>query len=86
MLSCICLTYFGCLIFLSFKQIYISDIFRAIFELFTIPFIILVLILIVFNFRKLYLEKWSIKSKHFISILVLFVTVALISVATILNI
>jgi uncharacterized membrane protein YczE len=58
----------------------------AIFELFTIPFIVLVPILIGISLKNLYSENWTIKSKYFFSVLFSVVSLVLISIATILNI
>jgi drug/metabolite transporter (DMT)-like permease len=85
-LSCICLIYFSLLIFISYKQIFPNNFFRALLELFTIPFLILLIVLLGISFKKLHSEKWSIKSKYFFSILILLATLALLIVATILNI
>jgi len=85
-LSCTCLTYFSLLIFISYKQIFLNIFFGALFELITIPLLMLVIVLLGISFKGLHSEKWSIKSKYFFSILILFTTIALLSVATILNI
>ena len=85
-LSYICLAYFSCLVFISYKQIFLNNFFKALFELFTIPFLILVAILLGISIKKWHSEKWLLKSKCFFSILILLATIALLSVATLLNI
>jgi len=86
MLSSTCLIYFSCMIFISYKQIYPNIFFGALLNFITIPFLILVPVLLVISLRKWYLEKWRIKATYCISTLILLTTIILISLASVFNI
>ena len=85
-LSSICLIYFLLLIFMSHGNIIPSNFFRAVFELVTIPLIVLILILLGISIKKLHSEKWAIKSRYFFSILILVATIVVLIGSTICNI
>jgi len=86
-ISCACLMFFSFLVYISYNQIIIKNIFFGIFvEFFTIPFIILLLVLLWISIREFHSRKWSIKSTYFFSMIILLITVSLIVIATLLNI
>ena len=85
-LSSTCLFYFASLIYLSFKHIVLHNFFSAIFELVTIPLLILTIVLLGVNLKIWYLEKLSIKSISFLSILILTTAIFLMTLATIFDI
>jgi len=82
-LICVCLIYFSCLIFISYKHIAPGVFFGALLKACAMPFIILLLILLIFSLIKMYLEKWSIKLEYFLSALISSATIALLIAATI---
>ncbi|ESU22805.1 hypothetical protein FLJC2902T_32440 [Flavobacterium limnosediminis JC2902] len=85
-LSVLTLLYFSTLVFLSYKNIKLNNFLDAIFELITIPFILLTIVLLVINFKKWSLEKWSLGTKSFLSILFLISSITLMVFATIYDI
>jgi hypothetical protein len=85
-LSSASLTYFASLIYISYKKIVPNDVLEAVFEFSTIPFILLVIVLVVLSLKGWSAEKWEVKSKSFISLLILTLTVVLILLATVYNI
>ncbi|SHN71424.1 hypothetical protein SAMN05444395_106163 [Flavobacterium fryxellicola] len=58
MLSSTCFIYFVCLIYISFKHIVINNFFSGIFELITIPLIILAIVMLAVNIQRWYLENF----------------------------
>jgi hypothetical protein len=85
-LSTASLIYFASLIFISYKNIVLNDVLEAVFELSTIPFILLVPVLVIFSFKGWHADKWAVKSKSFLSVLILTATIFLVIVATVYNI
>ncbi len=85
-LSCASLIYFASLIYISFKNILLNHVLEAIFEFSTIPFILAVPVLVIFSFKGWHADKWKVRSKSFLSILILTVTIFLVIVATVYNI
>jgi len=85
-LSSLCLIYFILLIFISFKHFLLNNFFGAMFELVTIPLILLSIILLAINFYVWHMEKMPIKSISFLSVLISITTIMLMSLATIFDI
>jgi hypothetical protein len=85
-LSFISFIYFAALIFISLNNILLNDVFEAIFETFSIPFIGLVGILGAVSLKAWYKDKWAVNSNSFPSVLILTATIALILFATVFNV
>lgn len=66
------LLYFVMLIYISEKHMVLNNIFKAIFELITIPIIIATLVLFAFYLKLWKQENWRIKSVYLYADLVLF--------------
>lgn len=85
-LSSISLIYFASLIYISMKQILLSDFMGAVFEFSTIPFVALVAILAVLSVKNWRLDNWETSSKSFYSVLIITVTIVLIVLASVFNV
>lgn len=85
-LSSASLIYFASLIYISYKKIMLNDVLEAVFEFSTIPFILLVAVLVALSLKGWHADKWEVKSKSFLSVLILIATVALIIFATVFNV
>ncbi|SHL09827.1 hypothetical protein SAMN05443669_100258 [Flavobacterium xanthum] len=85
-LSSSCFIYFACLIYISFKHIVLNNFFSGIFELITIPLIILTIVMLAFNIQGWYLENFLKKSSSFLSIVILLTTIILMTLATIFDV
>lgn len=71
------LLYFVMLIYISEKHMVLNNIFKAIFELITIPIIIATLVLFAFYLKLWKQENWRIKSVYLYANLVLISTILL---------
>lgn len=85
-LSFLCLLYFSGLVYISYNHIILNNFLEAIFELFTIPFILLTITLFVVSLRNWHIEKWSFGSQYFKTLLILIATILLMIIATIYDI
>jgi hypothetical protein len=83
--SLIILIYFIRLVSVSYLHINLTIIEGAFVELFTIPMIILSVILYFYNFNKIYKEGWILKSYYFISLIILTLVVLLLILASAYN-
>ena len=80
--SVICFIYFVSLITLSHYEVQI-EIVGVFVELLTIPFVILLLLLVFLSIKNSVKTKFSIKSSYFISFLLLVLTIIILTTATI---
>ena len=81
-LSSIILIYFTILIYLSYNKIELNNTFDALAELVTVPLISLTIILLAFNLKNWFQEKFSIKSDSILSLLILLTAIIFMSLAT----
>lgn len=77
------LLYFALLIKISICQIHLNTFIEAVFELITIPSIILLVALLFVNLKGWHYEKWKIASKTFFSFFLNILSIALLVIATI---
>jgi hypothetical protein len=85
-LSAICLLYFTTLIYSSYNKLVFDNFFGAIFELITIPIIILTLIIYIIAIKDWFNKKFEIKSANFLTIIILTITIVMLVFASIYNI
>ncbi len=85
-LSAVCLLYFTTLIYSSYNKLVFDNFFEAIFELITIPIIILTLIIYIIAIKDWFNKKFEIRSANFLTIIILTITIVMLVFATIFNI
>lgn len=80
------LLYFTVVIYSSYNNIVFSNLLGAIFELITIPLLLVTLTLFVFSVKDWYAERFRIKSYNAFSSILLTITLVLVVFSTIYNI
>lgn len=85
-LSILCFLYFAIVVYCSYKHIVLNTFLGGLFELLTIPLIVLIILLLGLSTREWYLSKFSLKSSFLLPILILISTITLLIIATIYNI
>lgn len=81
-LSSLFLFYFILLIYNSYNNVVLNIFIRVLFELITIPIIILEIIIYISSIKEWSLENFSIKSTYFFSIIIITFTLMLLIIST----